>query len=68
MGYRLALALSLTLFAHPGTAAPAAWYQWRSVADGLLFCTQAQPGPGWERFAGPFDNASCKTRPRRSLL
>ena len=68
MDYRLAVVLSLALLAPCGVAAPAAWYQWRSVTDGQLFCTQVQPGPGWERFAGPFDNAGCKIRPRRSLL
>lgn len=68
MGYRRALILGLALLAHAAMAAPAPWYQWRSVADGSLFCAQVSPGPGWEKFAGPFDNARCAERPGRSLL
>ena len=68
MDYRRALLLGLALYAASALAAPAPWYQWRSQADGTLFCAQVSPGAGWERFAGPFDNAGCKDRSRRSLL
>ncbi|MET1077588.1 MAG: hypothetical protein ABWY06_06155 [Pseudomonas sp.] len=58
----------LALLALPCAAAPAPWYQWRSLADGALFCAQFSPGAGWERVAGPFDNARCAEQPGRSLL
>lgn len=68
MRHRCVLALSLALISVASPAAPAAWYQWRSLADGALFCAQTQPGPKWEKFAGPFDNAGCKSQRSRSLL
>ncbi|MES2817812.1 MAG: hypothetical protein V4812_02360 [Pseudomonadota bacterium] len=68
MDYRRALLLGLVLLAASALAAPAPWYQWRSQANGVLLCAQVNPGPGWTRFAGPFDNAGCQDRPRRGLL
>lgn len=41
-------------------AAPAPWYQWRSKADGQLACSQTPLGPGWERAAGPYQDARCE--------
>jgi len=43
-------------------AAPAAWFQWRSKADGSLACSQTPLGPGWEKFDGPYRDARCKER------
>ncbi|MEW6373571.1 MAG: hypothetical protein AB1584_21830 [Pseudomonadota bacterium] len=43
-------------------AKPAPWYQWRSKADGALACSQTPLGPGWERAAGPYQDARCEKR------
>ena len=43
-------------------AKPAPWYQWRSKADGALACSQTPLGPGWERAAGPYQDARCAKR------
>ncbi|OOH84884.1 hypothetical protein [Comamonas kerstersii] len=59
-----ALALLDTGSAH---SAPAPWYWWISKHDGRQICAQFMPAKGWERGAGPFDNAQCTSR-RRSLL
>ncbi|MCX5509183.1 hypothetical protein EON09_18715 [Pseudomonas soli] len=42
-------------------AAMAPWWRWESQADGHLVCSQLSPGDGWKRFAGPFDNAACRS-------
>ncbi len=42
-------------------AAPAPWYQWRSVA-GATVCAQTSPGPGWERLQQAFVDARCQRR------
>ncbi|WP_371099771.1 MULTISPECIES: hypothetical protein [Pseudomonas] len=41
-------------------AEPAAYWRWRSNADGQEFCTQTPPGPGWVRVAGPFRDLQCR--------
>lgn len=41
-------------------AAPAAYWRWRSAADGQEFCTQTPPGPGWTQVAGPFRDLQCR--------
>ncbi|QYF93498.1 hypothetical protein KY495_23045 [Massilia sp. PAMC28688] len=40
-------------------AAPAAWFKWRSKADGKLVCHQTPLGPGWEKASGPFRDSHC---------
>jgi hypothetical protein len=40
-------------------AAPAPWHQWRSKVDGRLYCTQTDPGTGWEKVGGPYQDARC---------
>lgn len=58
---RLALPIAALLaLPQPGNAAPAPWYQWRSLVNGALFCAQTSPGPGWEQVAGPFRNPRCQ--------
>ena len=42
-------------------AAPAPWYQWQSKVTGRLMCAQVDPGDGWLRHSGPYDNAGCRT-------
>lgn len=42
-------------------AAMAPWWRWESQTDGRLVCSQWSPGDGWKRFAGPFDNAACRS-------
>jgi hypothetical protein len=51
-----ALMLASIVAAH---AAPAAWHIWRSLTDGGETCAQNSPGAGWERFAGPYQDARC---------
>lgn len=41
------------------TAAPAAWYKWRSKLNGTTICTQVMHGE-WEKVAGPFKDARCE--------
>lgn len=55
----------LMLLSIQGWAAPAAWYQWRSKLNGDLVCRQTSPGPGWEKFIGPFKDVHCEYRLRR---
>jgi len=45
-------------------AAPAPWYQWRSLSGGSEACAQTSPGDGWQRVAGPFIDSGCKRRLR----
>jgi len=56
---RVCGALLVTL-AVGSIAKPAPWYQWRSKADGQLACSQTPLGPGWERAAGPYQDARCE--------
>ncbi|WP_065242545.1 hypothetical protein [Pseudomonas sp. EpS/L25] len=46
--------------AGPALAEPAAYWRWRSAADGQEFCTQTPPGPGWTQVAGPFRDLQCR--------
>lgn len=70
---RLALAttLALSLHAPVAKAAPAPWYVWLSKLDSRPFCSQTEPGPGWERSRGPYRDSQCRTpyevRPRAPL-
>lgn len=50
----------LMLLSIQSWAAPAAWYQWRSKLNGDLVCRQTSPGPGWEKFSGPFKDVQCE--------
>ncbi|MEH3022861.1 MAG: hypothetical protein PGN19_09055 [Pseudomonas oryzihabitans] len=57
------VALSLLVagcWADAALAAPAAYWRWRSAADGQEFCTQTPPGPGWTQVAGPFRDLQCR--------
>ncbi|WP_312380986.1 hypothetical protein [Pseudomonas oryzihabitans] len=55
------LAISLLgLLASQALAEPAAYWRWRSSANGQEFCTQTSPGPGWDRVAGPFRDLHCR--------
>ncbi|MEF9898552.1 MAG: hypothetical protein RR736_09485 [Pseudomonas sp.] len=42
-------------------AAPAPWYQWQSLVTGRYMCSQVNPGEGWVRHSGPYNNAGCRT-------
>ncbi|ATP52886.1 hypothetical protein OO306_27115 [Pseudomonas sp. DCB_AW] len=42
-------------------AAPAPFYQWQSLATGRFMCSATNPGEGWMRFSGPYNNAGCRT-------
>ncbi|QJE03603.1 hypothetical protein HH212_24965 [Massilia forsythiae] len=55
----VAVALAIPLLAD---AAPAPWFQWRSLADGSLVCSQTPLGPGWEKSSGPYRDAHCEKR------
>lgn len=44
-------------------AGNAAWYRWESRIDGHVVCAQSSPGSGWQRIAGPYEDAGCR-RPR----
>jgi len=47
-------------------AAPAPWYQWRSLLNGTRVCAQTSPGEGWARDDGPYSDAACR-RPLRVI-
>ena len=47
-------------------AAPAPWYQWRSLQNGTHVCAQTSPGSGWAQAGGPFRDADC-SRPLRVI-
>jgi hypothetical protein len=49
----------LALAASTVSAAPAAFYQWRSKLNGVLVCSQTSPGEGWKQAAGPYKDAQC---------
>ena len=55
-----ALAALLLAGAAGALAEPAPYYQWRSLADGTIVCSQTSLGEGWERTRGPFQDARCK--------
>ena len=41
-------------------AGPAPWFQWRSKLNGALACSQTPLGAGWEKSAGPYQDARCE--------
>ncbi|MEE1886194.1 hypothetical protein [Pseudomonas carassii] len=41
-------------------AAPAPWYQWQSLATGRYMCSATDPGEGWKRHSGPYNNGACR--------
>ncbi|MES2071605.1 MAG: hypothetical protein V4488_14715 [Pseudomonadota bacterium] len=51
--------VTLTLALSAVSAAPAAFYQWRSKLNGVLVCSQTSPGEGWKQAAGPYKDAQC---------
>ena len=53
--------LSLVAVCAPLVAAPARYWQWRSVVDSsVLTCSQTPLGPGWKKFRGPFRDSRCE--------
>ena len=52
-----ALGVGVALSAY---AAPRPFCLWQSVATGRYFCTENNPGPGWMKFSGPYNNAACR--------
>ena len=57
---RFASIIVLALAIAPVAAAPAAYFQWRSLATGQLACSQTPLGEGWERARGPYRDARCE--------
>ncbi|MBF8730727.1 hypothetical protein IRZ59_09760 [Pseudomonas guariconensis] len=53
LGLLSALCMSLS-------AAPAPFYQWQSLATGRYLCSAGDPGQGWVRQSGPYNNAGCR--------
>ena len=51
---------ALLAMALPHSAAPAPFYQWQSLATGRFMCSATNPGEGWMRFSGPYNNAGCR--------
>lgn len=56
----LVLRLILSFLTLPVLAEPADWYRWQSKQSGRLICKQTDPGPGWQRFSGPFLDGGCR--------
>ncbi|HHJ1296941.1 MAG: hypothetical protein ACN6P0_04810 [Pseudomonas capeferrum] len=52
--------LPLLIAAAPVFAAPAPFYQWQSLVTGRFMCSATNPGEGWMRFSGPYNNAGCR--------
>ncbi|ABY99838.1 hypothetical protein PPUJ20005_08040 [Pseudomonas putida] len=52
---------ALLAMALPLSAAPAPFYQWQSLATGRYLCSASNPGEGWVRHSGPYNNAACRT-------
>ena len=52
---------ALLAMALPLSAAPAPFYQWQSLATGRYLCSANNPGEGWVRHSGPYNNAACRT-------
>lgn len=50
----------LALLSGSASAGPAPWYKYRAMAGGQVICVQTDPGPQFQRFAGPFQNAGCR--------
>ncbi|MFG0399363.1 hypothetical protein [Pseudomonas sp. zjy_11] len=45
----------------PAPAAPAPFYQWQSLVTGRYLCSARNPGKGWVRHSGPYNNAACRS-------
>lgn len=50
----------VVLLAGSASAGPAPWYKYRAMDGGQVVCMQTDPGPQFQRFAGPFQNAGCR--------
>ncbi|UFH48029.1 hypothetical protein [Pseudomonas sp. KNUC1026] len=50
----------LALLAGSANAGPAPWYKYRAMEGGQVVCVQIDPGPQFQRFAGPYQNAGCR--------
>lgn len=57
-----ALLAAFALVASPSSAAPAAYWQWKSKLTGALACSQTPLGEGWEKSNGPYRDARCEKR------
>jgi hypothetical protein len=57
---RLVLSLLCLCMINAASAAPAAWYLWRSKANAQQFCSQVPPGEGWLQIGGPYKDPQCK--------
>ncbi|XAH22490.1 hypothetical protein AAFF27_21160 [Xylophilus sp. GW821-FHT01B05] len=55
-----AVLLAVLWLAGTAAAAPAPWYQWRSLLNGARVCAQTSPGEGWARDDGPYRDAGCR--------
>ncbi len=54
----LIVAVAFPLVAAAGQAP---WYKWQSITqNGAMVCSQTNPGAGWQRMSGPYDNAGCR--------
>lgn len=59
MRLRAPLIIALALACGAASAAPAAWYIWRSKLDGTRVCAQTSPGDGWRKLPTPYRNSRC---------
>ena len=53
--------IALLAMALPLSAAPAPFYLWQSLVTGRYLCVPHNPGKGWVRHAGPYNNAACRS-------
>ncbi|MFJ4457748.1 hypothetical protein ACIP1G_28230 [Pseudomonas sp. NPDC089392] len=53
--------IALLATALPLSAAPAPFYLWQSLVTGRYLCSAHNPGKGWVRHAGPYNNAGCRS-------
>lgn len=51
---------TLSLIGTNLNAEAAAWYRWQSVKTGKYICKQNDPGPGWVRHSGPYQDGGCR--------
>ncbi len=66
--YKRSLVVLLLLISGSASAAPAAWFKWRSKLDSVLVCSQTTPGDGWEKFAGPYRDGRCERLKNATLM
>lgn len=59
-GFKRALIAAIAFYCTALSAAPAAWFLWRSPVDNLAICSQNAPGPGWKPVKGPFQDSQCR--------